>query len=89
MMMDPIEYELDQMRAAGYAAENGHPCEGCNRRVGIPCLHARNCEMQRCPRCGKVVERLLALSRKDNKTKICDECGTQEAIEDYESHKAG
>jgi zinc finger protein 775 len=27
------------------------------------------------------VERLLALSRTDNKTMICDECGTKEALD--------
>lgn len=29
-----------------------------------------------------------ALSRKDNKTEICSECGVMEAIEDYISAKA-
>ena len=31
--------------------------------------------MKICPRCGREFERLLALSRKDNKTMICDQCG--------------
>lgn len=35
----------------------------------------------KCPKCGKEVERLLALSRTDNKTMICDECGLMEALE--------
>lgn len=34
-----------------------------------------------CPKCGKVVDRLLALSRVDNETMICDECGTIEALD--------
>ena len=33
-----------------------------------------------CPKCGKCYPRLLALSRKDNKTMICDVCGMREAI---------
>jgi len=37
----------------------------------------------KCPRCGRRVDRLLALSRRDNKTMICDECGMQEAMEDF------
>ncbi len=41
----------------------------------------------RCPKCGKEVDRLLALSRRDNKTLICDECGTVEALEDYERYR--
>ena len=40
--------------------------------------------MKICPRCGREYERLLALSRKDNKTMICDQCGTEEALEDYQ-----
>ena len=31
---------------------------------------------------GKEAKRLLALSRADNKTMICDECGTKEALDD-------
>lgn len=38
----------------------------------------------KCPRCKREFERLLALSRKDNKTMICDQCGTEEALEDYQ-----
>lgn len=34
-----------------------------------------------CPKCEKVVDRLLAISRVDNKTMICDECGTIEALD--------
>ena len=38
-------------------------------------------ENMKCPRCGKEVNRLLAMSRADNKTMICDECGTKEALD--------
>lgn len=34
----------------------------------------------RCPKCGKYYSGYPALSREDNKTKICPECGTKEAI---------
>lgn len=37
--------------------------------------------MEVCPKCGKETDRLLALSRADNKTMICDECGTKEALD--------
>lgn len=37
--------------------------------------------MKKCPKCGKSFERLLALSRVDNKTMICDKCGTVEALD--------
>lgn len=37
--------------------------------------------MMKCPKCGRKFERLLALSRSGNKTMICDECGTMEALD--------
>ena len=37
--------------------------------------------MMKCPKCGREVERLLAVSRSDNKTILCDECGTMEAMD--------
>lgn len=37
--------------------------------------------MKKCPKCGRSFQRLLALSRVDNKTMICDDCGTMEALE--------
>jgi protein-arginine kinase activator protein McsA len=36
----------------------------------------------KCPECGKETECLRALSRVDNKTMICDECATNEALDD-------
>lgn len=35
----------------------------------------------KCPKCGKETEWLRALSRVDNQTMICDECGTKEALD--------
>lgn len=41
-----------------------------------------------CPKCGKRYTKCPALSRRDNKTEICPECGSQEAMEDFiESQK--
>lgn len=34
-----------------------------------------------CPKCGKRYEGHPALSRVDNETKICPDCGTREALE--------
>ena len=39
----------------------------------------------RCPRCGEFTRDYPALSRKDNKTDVCDRCGTDEALEDYKN----
>ena len=35
-----------------------------------------------CPRCGKHYAEYPSLSRRDNETDICEECGTLEAMED-------
>lgn len=35
-----------------------------------------------CPRCGKRYYQIFVLSRKDNKTKICQNCGNEEALLD-------
>ena len=36
----------------------------------------------KCPSCGRMYSGYPALSRKDNKTEICPDCGTAEAFED-------
>ena len=36
-----------------------------------------------CPACGKPLTGYPALSRKDNKTEICSDCGTKEALADF------
>ena len=36
-----------------------------------------------CPRCNRKINGYPALSRHDNKTYICSECGVSEAMEDY------
>lgn len=40
-----------------------------------------------CPRCGKVYHEPPALSRKDNQTLICPDCGTREALESINVNK--
>lgn len=37
----------------------------------------------KCPHCKDTVTDFPALSRRDNKTEICSDCGTKEAFEDY------
>lgn len=34
-----------------------------------------------CPVCGQIYKGVPSLSRKDNKTQICPDCGTREALE--------
>ena len=38
---------------------------------------------QACPICSKEFNCYPAISRKDNKTKICPECGIKEALEKF------
>lgn len=40
-----------------------------------------------CARCGKAISGYPAISRKDNKTEICNNCGTLEALEDFIKYK--
>ena len=41
--------------------------------------------MAKCPKCGKTYAKGRgALSRRDNKTEICPDCGFKDAIEDAE-----
>lgn len=39
-----------------------------------------------CPRCGKETNDYPALSRTDNKTEICSQCGTDEAMANWIQH---
>lgn len=38
-------------------------------------------QIQICPRCGKAYSEPAALSRADNQTLICPDCGTREALD--------
>ena len=40
-------------------------------------------EIQRCPKCKKEFTEHPALSREDNETEICPQCGVREAMETY------
>lgn len=37
----------------------------------------------RCPKCQNYIQGYPAISRKDNKTKICSKCGILEALESF------
>lgn len=39
-----------------------------------------------CPRCGQTTVCYPALSRTDNKTNICSQCGVDEAMSDWAKH---
>ena len=45
--------------------------------------------MKTCPLCGKQYVEYPALSRRDNETEICPECGMMEALEDFLNWKGG
>lgn len=40
-----------------------------------------------CPSCGKMYSGYPAISRKDNTTEICSDCGVHEAFEDFKKGK--
>ena len=39
--------------------------------------------MIKCPRCGRIYGEYPALSRRDNRTDICSNCGVEEAMNDF------
>lgn len=41
----------------------------------------KNKESRLCPKCHKYYNDYLAISREDNKTEICPQCGQMEALE--------
>ena len=41
----------------------------------------------KCPKCGKYYTGYPALSREDNKTNVCPECGVKEALETCLCHR--
>jgi predicted RNA-binding Zn-ribbon protein involved in translation (DUF1610 family) len=46
-------------------------------------------KQRKCLKCGKKYTGYPAISRRDNKTEICPNCGTVEALEDFLSYKKG
>ena len=40
----------------------------------------RTIQLKTCPRCGRLYSEVPALSRTDNETLICPDCGTREAL---------
>lgn len=43
----------------------------------------KNNSYRTCPRCRKAYNTYPAISRKDNKTKICPQCGNEEVLIDF------
>lgn len=40
-------------------------------------------KIKKCPKCGRKFEGIGAISRRDNKTEICSDCGVVEAMADF------
>lgn len=77
--------EDDRDSAIEFFYDNGFTIEELSR-WGIE-LTEEELEMydweRMCPVCGEIYSEYPALSRRDNATYICPECGTNEALEDY------
>ena len=43
--------------------------------------HDHQIELKQCPHCGKLYAGTPAISRTDNETPICPDCGTREALQ--------
>lgn len=46
-------------------------------------------QVDRCPKCDKMYQGHPAISRRDNKTRICPNCGMLEALEDFSNANGG
>ena len=42
--------------------------------------HDNQIQLKQCPRCGNLYAGISAISRTDNETPICPDCGTREAL---------
>ena len=49
---------------------------------GLSVAYGEDIVRRICPACGMPLDRHPAISRKDNKTEICSDCGTREALSD-------
>ena len=49
---------------------------------GLNVVHGEELVMRICPVCGSPMSGHPALSRRDNKTEVCSDCGTREALAD-------
>lgn len=50
---------------------------------GLSVVYGEDIVRRICPVCGKPLKGYPALSRKDNKTEICSDCGTREALANF------
>lgn len=50
-------------------------------------VEADSSRIKTCPVCGQMYTDRPALSRREGVGEICPDCGTKEALEDYEKHK--
>lgn len=54
------------------------------RVLRLPILFIREKNnLKKCPLCGSSIDGVGAISRRDNETEICDDCGFKEAMEDF------
>lgn len=59
-----------------------HVAWDCGSLLGIA-YGADQCRrIMECPKCGQAYSTYPSISRRDNQTKICPECGLREALED-------
>lgn len=59
-------------------------CMQLHKRYGV---YPDSSRIKTCPICGRMYTDRPALSRREGVGEICPDCGTMEALEDYESMK--
>ena len=63
---------VDDIGSIGIAWDNG---------CGLSAAYGEDIVRRICPKCGKTLKGYPALSRTDNKTEICSDCGILEALD--------
>ena len=82
-VLEKMHYSKELIDSFEWSAAMGALEKG--RVISLPGYFIRKrTNWPKCPLCGSsIMEQVPALSRFDNKTKICSECATQEALDDF------
>jgi len=84
------EMKIEDRNSEEYTREFALGSLKSGRIIDTPCILfklGKDEDTKTCPLCGSYYMGMGALSRRDNKTDICPQCGMNEAIEDMRKHK--
>jgi predicted RNA-binding Zn-ribbon protein involved in translation (DUF1610 family) len=83
------ELKIEDRNPELYTRKNAMNILKSGKIVDTPCLLfklGKDADTKKCPKCGSYYIGIGALSRRDNKTDICSDCGEQEGLEDMKKY---